>query len=65
MHVDAWIDGDGRVLRMRLVNSPSSDGGEASSRIDMRTDFFDFGPVPPIRVPDSSEVFDATALGEG
>jgi hypothetical protein len=62
--VEAWIDGDGRVIQMRIVNSPSSDGGKQSALIDMRTDFYGFGPVPPIKVPDSSEVFDATALGE-
>ncbi len=29
---------------------------------DMRMDFFDFGAVPLIDVPGSSEVFDATAM---
>ena len=62
--VEAWIDGDGRVVRMRIVNSPSSDARGPSARIDMRTDFYGFGPVSPIKVPDSSEVFDGTALGE-
>lgn len=64
LHVEAWIDGEGRVVRMRILNSPSGHGAEASPRIDMRTTFFDFGPVSPIKVPDPSEVFDATALGE-
>lgn len=63
-HLEAWIDGKGRILRMRLVNSPSRNGGETSPKIDMRTDFVGFGPVPPIRVPDPSEVFDATAIAE-
>lgn len=63
LHVEAWIDGDGRIVRMRLVNSPGRGKG-ASPRIDMTTTFFDFGPVPAIKVPDPSEVFDATALAE-
>lgn len=64
MHVEAWIDGEGRIVQMRLVNSLSGRGEEARPKIDMRTTFFGFGPVPPIKVPDQSEVFDATALGE-
>lgn len=63
-HLEAWIDGRGRILRMRFVDSPSRKEGEASPKVDMQTDFVAFGPVPPIRVPDPSEVFDATALGE-
>lgn len=64
LHIEAWIDGDGRVVQTRLVNSPSGHGEGASPRIDMRIDYFDFGPVPPVKVPDPGEVFDATALGE-
>lgn len=30
--------------------------------IDMRMDFYDFGSIPEVEVPDPSEVFDATSL---
>lgn len=64
LQVEAWIDGDGRIVRTRLVNSLSAHGEGAAPKIDMRTDFYDFGPIPPIKAPDPSEVFDATALTE-
>lgn len=63
-HVEAWIDADRVVRRMRLVHSEPSDKGEGASTVDMRMDFFDFGLEPEIEVPDSSEVFDATAMAE-
>lgn len=63
--VEVWIDANERVRRMRLVSSKPQTGGKGSTTIDMRMDFFDFGDVPEINVPRSSEVFDATALAEG
>ena len=62
LRIEAWIDSDGLVRRMRLVKSEPREGGEGSMTIDMRMDFFDFGIAPEIDVPDSSEVFDATAI---
>jgi hypothetical protein len=62
LHVEAWIDADGLVRRMRLVNSRPSDKGDGPVTTDMRMDFIDFGIEPEIEVPDSSEVFDATEL---
>lgn len=49
---------------MRVVNSQPWTGGEGSMTTDMRMDFFDFGDVPEIDVPEASEVFDATSLAE-
>jgi hypothetical protein len=60
--VDAWIDAEGLVRRMRLIHSQPAEQGEKSMTMDMRVDFFDFGFEPEIEVPDSSEVFDATDL---
>ena len=60
--VDAWIDAEGLVRRMRLIHSQSAKQGEEPLTMDMRMDFFDFGFEPEIEVPDSSEVFDATEL---
>lgn len=64
LQVEAWIDVDRRVRRMRVVNSKPQKEGEGSMTIDMRMDFFDFGVVPEIDVPKASEVFDATSLAE-
>jgi len=62
--VEAWIDAEGLMRRMRIVHSEPSDKGDGTTTIDMRMDFFDFGLEPEIEVPDSSEVFDATAMAE-
>jgi hypothetical protein len=62
--IEAWIDGDGLVRRMRVVGSKPVEGGEGTETIDMQTDFYEFGPVPEIDLPESSEVFDATPLIE-
>lgn len=59
---EAWIDADGLVRRMRVISSQPREGSERPTDMDMRMDFFDFGPTPEIDVPESSEVFDATAL---
>jgi hypothetical protein len=64
LRVEAWIDAEGLIRRMRYVQSRPGDGGEEPTTIDMRTDFFDFGIEPEIDVPDSDEVFDATGLAE-
>lgn len=61
---EAWIDADGLVRRMRVLSSQPQEGTDRSTNMDMRMDFFDFGPAPEIDVPGSSEVFDATALAE-
>jgi hypothetical protein len=62
MRVEAWIDADGLVRRMRLVHSQPSEKDEGPTTMDMSVDFFDFGISPEIDVPDSSEAFDATAV---
>jgi hypothetical protein len=59
---EAWIDADRLVRRMRIVKTQEGEGGEGPETIDMRIEFFDFGPVNEIEVPDPDEVFDATAL---
>jgi hypothetical protein len=61
VRVEAWIDADGRVRRMRAVSTQPGEGGEGPTTTDMRLGFFDFGIQPKIDVPESSEVFDATA----
>lgn len=64
LQIEAWIDADGLVRRMRFVKTEPSEEGDGSMTTDMRMDFFDFGIVPEIEVPESSEVFDATALAQ-
>lgn len=61
-HVEAWVDAKGLVRRAWLVHSQPLEKGKGSMTIDMRMDFSDFGIDPEIDVPDSSEVFDATAI---
>ena len=62
--VEVWIDAKGLVRRMRMVQmSPQLEDGGITT-MDMRMDFLDFGIDPEIDVPDSDEVFDATALTE-
>jgi outer membrane lipoprotein-sorting protein len=62
MRVEAWIDAEGLVRRMRLIHAQPAEHGKGPLTIDMTMDFFDFGFEPEIEVPDSSEVFDATDL---
>jgi hypothetical protein len=62
--VEVWIDAKGLVRRMRIVQTaPQVDDG-GTTTTDMRMDFFDLGIDPEIDVPDSDEVFDATAITE-
>lgn len=56
--IEAWIDRQERVRRVRIVGSASR------SNVAMTMDFFDFGKVPPITMPAPSEVFDASSLLE-
>lgn len=62
VQVEAWVDAEGLVRRMRMVSSKSSEKGDGQTTMDMTMDFIDFGIEPEIDLPDSSEVFDATDL---
>jgi hypothetical protein len=62
--VEAWIDDQGLLRRMRIVHTAPKVKGDGTTTLDMRMDFFDFGVEPVIDVPDSDEVFDATSLAE-
>jgi hypothetical protein len=62
LQIEVWIDADGLVRRMRYVKVEREKGDEKATTTDMRVDFFDFGVEPEIELPDSSEVFDATAI---
>jgi hypothetical protein len=64
LRVEAWIDADGLVRRMRLLHTEPQIEGAGTKTMDMHVDFFDFGIEPQIEVPDSDEVFDATELAE-
>lgn len=64
LRVEAWIDAEGLIRRMGLLHSQPREEGEGSTTMDMRIDFFDLGIAPEIDVPESSEVFDATALAK-
>lgn len=62
VQVEAWIDGDELVRRMRILSSHPPDEGKPEVTIDVVIGFFDFGYEPEIETPDSDEVFDATSL---
>lgn len=62
--VEVWIDAKGLVRRMRVVQTAPQVDESGTTTTDMRMDFFDLGIDPEIDVPDSDEVFDATALTE-
>lgn len=62
LRVDVWIDADGLVRRMRIVQKQPAEDSTGTVSMEMQMDFFDFGPVPAIEVPESDEVFDITSL---
>jgi hypothetical protein len=62
MQIEAWIDAEGLVRRMRVVQTKPGEEGEGPTTIDMRIDLFDFGIEPEIELPDDDEVFDATSV---
>ncbi len=64
LRIEAWIDASGLVRRMRYVKSNPAQDGNGLTTMDMRIDFLDFGDVPEIDLPDSSEVFDGTGLAK-
>ena len=62
MPVDAWIDGDGRVRRLKTTYSlrlPAAQGG-ATTSIATAVDFFDFGVDVAVKAPPAAATFDAT-----
>lgn len=62
--VEAWVDADGLLRRMRILQTQPQAEGKGTMSMDMTMDFFDLGLEPQIEVPDSDEVFDATGLAE-
>jgi hypothetical protein len=60
--VEAWIDREGLIRRMRILQTQMGEGGEQS--IDIRMDLFDFGIEPQIEPPAAGEVFDITDIAE-
>ncbi|HEX6229419.1 MAG TPA: hypothetical protein VFZ41_08180 [Solirubrobacterales bacterium] len=51
MQVEAWIDAEGLVRRIRLLRSLPPEGGQGSTTMDMRMVFFDFGIDPRSTCP--------------
>jgi len=60
--VEAWVDDEGILRRMRMVMTFSTAPGQPSVTMDMQMNLFDIGAGPAIAVPDESRVFDATEL---
>ncbi len=60
--VEVWIDGDGLLRLTRMVLSvPTGDGGPTVT-VDMRTEYFDFGVHPKVKLPPRRKVFDYTPV---
>lgn len=62
--VEVSIDDEEIVRRFRMVMEIPTQDGVSPLTMDMRMEFFDFGAEPRIELPESSTVFDATALQE-
>ncbi len=59
--VEAWLDGDGLVRRMRMAMDIPTAAGAPLVKMDLTMEFFDFGIVPKIDLPPASETFDSTS----
>ncbi|HSS42599.1 MAG TPA: hypothetical protein VLK37_08650 [Solirubrobacterales bacterium] len=60
--IEAWIDDEGILRRMRMVMTLPGGPGQPPVTTDMEMNLFDIGARPAIAVPDESRVFDATKL---
>jgi hypothetical protein len=60
--VEAWIDDDGMLRRIREVASLPRGSGRPSATMDIRIDLFDYGIEPAIAVPPAARVYDMTPL---
>ena len=60
--VEAWVDGDELVRRVRLAMDFKDPSTGLINSMDMTEDFSDFGVAPDIALPDPATVFDATPL---
>jgi hypothetical protein len=64
--VEAWLDSDGLVRRMRMVMDLPIAAGAPTMKMDLTMEFFDFGITPEIDLPAASETFDlASDPGSG
>jgi hypothetical protein len=57
--VEAWLDDDGLVRRMRIVMEIPTATGAPPVKMDLTMEFFDFGITPQIDFPSASETFDS------
>jgi hypothetical protein len=62
--VEASIDAQDIVRRLRMVMTIPTEPGEPTLTMDMRMDFFGFGARPEIALPDPSRVLDAGEFEE-
>lgn len=59
--VEAWLDDDSLLRRMRMVMEIPTAAGTPTVRMDLTMEFFDFGIAPEIDLPPASETFDSTS----
>lgn len=60
--VEVWVDDDGVVRRMHIVETIPGEDGKPSLEMDMRIDLFDFGIEPKVALPPPGRVLDTTPL---
>jgi hypothetical protein len=60
--IEAWVDDEGILRRMRMVMTLPTAPGQPPVTTDMQMNLFDIGARPAIAVPAESRVFDATEL---
>jgi hypothetical protein len=64
LKVDAWIDAKERIRQMKVVISGKINEAQPEVTTAIAINYVNFGQVPAIQLPPSSEVFDATKLIE-
>jgi hypothetical protein len=61
--IDAWVDSQGRVRRIRLTLGLSAiDASSPIKSMDVTTEFYEFGTPVSVTVPPADQVFDLTKL---
>jgi hypothetical protein len=62
---DVWVDGEGRLRKMRYVMTLRPDGAPSSMTVRTTMELFDFGTAVTVAKPPASQVTDFTNLVRG
>ncbi len=64
MPIEVWIGTDGLVRRMTMTME-TDEGPQGPFKMDMTMEFYDFGAVVNVEIPDPSQVYDMTEMMSG